>query len=51
MKIFMVIVFLLAIFGFSGCGSKGVKKSDSNYYERVNKASKESLKGLDRDTK
>ncbi len=49
MKILLLgLLFILGV-GFSACSKKAEPKDD--YYDRANKASKESLQGLDRDMK
>ncbi len=50
MKIILIgLLFVLGL-GFSACAKKAVEPKD-DYYDRANKASKESLKGLDKDFK
>ncbi len=50
MKIFTFAILVILGFGLSACSGKDVYHDDGAY-ERANKASDDSLKGLDRDTK
>lgn len=47
MKLLITVVFIMLGISFSACSTH----TDDNYYERANKASEKSLRGLDRDTK
>ena len=49
MKIFTFGILVILGFGLSACSGKDVYHDDGAY-ERANKASDDSLKGLDRDT-
>ena len=47
MKLLITAMFIILGIGFSACSTH----TDDKYYDRANKASEKSLKGLDRDTK
>ena len=47
MKLLITAVFIMLGIGFNACSTH----TDDNYYDRANKASEKSLRGLDRDTK
>ena len=45
MKIFLIASFIIFGMSFSACSTH----TDDNYYDRANKASEKSLKGLDKE--
>ena len=45
MKIFLIASFIILGISFSACSTH----KDDNYYDRANKASEKSLKGLDKE--
>ena len=45
MKIFLITSFMILAFGMSACATH----TDDNYYDRANKASEKSLKGLEKE--
>ncbi len=47
MKIFLITSFIILGMSFNACSTH----QDDNYYDRANKASEKSLRGLDRDIK
>lgn len=52
MKVFLLSLLFILGFSFSACSkTPKANNTDNGYYDRANKASKESLRGLDRDIK
>ncbi len=49
MKIFLIGSFIILGMSFSACSKSVVVEKDKNYYDRANKASEKSLKGLDKE--